>query len=57
MISGKQTLIAVNRGLEDQFKTELKNNFVANIALGSIFDNVSKENARLLKQVDELEVA
>jgi len=30
---------------------------VANIALGSIFDNVSKESAKLLKQIEENEVS
>ena len=49
-------LTQVNSDSNDEYKKDLKRNFVANVALGSIFDNVSKENSRLLKQIDELDV-
>ena len=49
-------LTEVNGDSNDEYKKDLKRNFVANVALGSIFDNVSKENSRLLKQIEELDV-
>ena len=50
-------LTSVNSDSNDEYKKDLKRNFVANVALGSIFDNVSKENARLIRQVEELDVS
>ena len=51
-----QFLSPVSNNPNDSFKKELKHNFVANVALSSMFEKMSKENQLLQKKLEDCKV-